>query len=188
MTQIRISPGRKLRAWCFDVESRPGPWGGGDFTWRSMLSIAGGWEDEAHILYLGPGFTAQALEGFIRPLRSGCLVVGHNAIRYDLPVVNGTLVKLGLEPLPRLLVHDTYSCLPKRGQAFSASLGNLAHRFGVEAKGHMDEGDWELVYEWDREALKKLKDYNIGDVRTTLELRRRLLDLGLLGAPKVWKP
>lgn len=177
-----------LPIFCFDVEARPGPWGGGDFTFKAMLSLAGG-PDEDHINYLGPGFKAKALERWVTPLREPCLVVTHNGPRYDLPLLNGTLIKMGLEPLPRLLVSDTYFGIPKRGLAFSASLGNLAQRFEVEhQKGHMSEVDWEQVYAGDRDALERLRTYNIGDVFSTLALRRKLLELGLLRGPRPWSP
>lgn len=177
-----------LPLFCFDVEARPGPWGGGDFTFKAMLSLAGG-PDEDHIEYRAPGFRPRTLASWVKPLRKPCLVVTHNGFDYDLPLLNGTLIKMGLPPLPRLLVSDTYAHLPRRGQAFSASLGNLAERFNVgHEKGHMSEYDWELVYAGDRDALERLRVYNIGDVFTTLALRRRLLELGLLGSPSYWSP
>jgi uncharacterized protein YprB with RNaseH-like and TPR domain len=175
------------RVWAFDIESRPGPYGGGDFTFRHMLSIAGGYEGE-HVSYLAPGFTAGALEDFISPLRENTLVVTHNGVRYDLPMLNGMMVKLGLTPLPPILVSDTYAHLVKRGQAFSASLGNMAARFGIQAKGSMGEYAWERVYEGDPEYLEKLRTYNIGDVETTLELRAALIERELLKPARVWRP
>jgi hypothetical protein len=177
------------RVFCFDVEARPGPWGGGDFTFRHMLSLAGVWEDDPdHPVYLGPGFSPKALERFVTPLRNGILVVTHNGPRYDLPFLNGSLMRMGLPPLRSLLVSDTYAHLPKRGQAFSASLGNLAQRFEVEhQKGHMSEVDWDQAYHGDAEALEKLRTYNLGDCYTTLGLRSKLLELGLLGAPRIWR-
>ena len=184
-TWTRVRP---FPRFCFDVEARPGPWGGGDFTFKHMLSLAGG-PDEHNIDYLGPGFKARALERWVRPLREPCLVITHNGPRYDLPLLNGTLVKMGLSPLPPLMVSDTYAGLPKRGLAFSASLGNMAKRFGLEQqKGSMGEVDWERVYAGDREALDDLMHYNIGDVFTTLALHRRLSELGLLKAPQRWQP
>lgn len=179
-----------LEVFCFDVEARPGPWGGGDFTFKHMLSLAGAYSDDRkEVAYLAPGFSAAELEEFVAPLRSGALIVTHNGPRYDLPFLSGTLVKLGLQPLPRLLVSDTYAHLPKRGQAFSASLGNMAQRFGVaHQKGSMSEVEWDAAYHGDPDALAKLETYNKGDVLTTLALRDRLLELGLLGAPRPWVP
>ena len=52
----------------------------------------------------------------------------------------------------------------------------------------MGEYDWELVYAGDPQALDNLRTYNIGDVRTTLELRRGLVERGLLPPPKKWTP
>lgn len=188
MTVVRVVSGRRFPIFALDIEARPGPWGGGDFTFKSMLSIAGG-SDEEHIEYLGPGFKPKALARFVAPLRRGSLVVTHNGPKYDLPLLNGTVMKMGLEPLPRLLVSDTYSCLMKRGQAFSASLGNMAQRFNVEhQKEHFSEYDWELAYAGDRNALDRLRVYNVGDVMTTLALRRRLIELSLLRGPRVWSP
>jgi hypothetical protein len=179
---------RERRVFAFDVEARPGPWAGSDFTFRHMLSIAGVYADaldDPH--YLGPGFSAKQLERFIKPMREGHLIVTHNGPRYDLPFLNGTLVRMGLKPLGRVLISDTYAHLPKRGSAFSASLGNLAQRFGVEQqKGAMSEVDWDRAYNGDPGALAYLKEYNIGDCLTTLGLRAKLLEIGLLGAPRLW--
>lgn len=175
---------REMRVFAFDVEARPGPWAGKDFTFRNMLSIAGKYEDDDHIYYLGPGFRARQLERFVQHLK-GNLVVTHNGPRYDFPFLNGTCIKNGLPPLGRVLISDTYAHLPRRGAAFSASLGNLAQRFGVDhQKGHMSEVDWEAVYEGEKWALEKLETYNKGDVLTTLALRDHLLKLGILGPPK----
>jgi len=176
------------RTFAFDVEAQPGPWGGGDFTFRSMLSIAGVYADDLdRPVYLGPGFTPKQLERFVKPMRGDTLIVTHNGPRYDLPFLNGTLIKMGLVPLKRVLLSDTYAHIPKRGQAFSASLGNLAQRFGVEhQKGHMSEVDWDLAYHGDPEAKAKLREYNIGDCLTTLSLRSALLEEGLLGPPRMW--
>lgn len=175
------------RVFCFDVEARPGPWAGSDFTFRHMLSIAGVFEDDiAHPIYLGPGFRDRQLERFVRPMKD-CLVVTHNGPRYDLPFLNGTLIRMGLAPLGSVLLSDTYAHIPKRGSAFSASLGNLAQRFDVEQqKGSMSEVDWDRAYNGDREATDKLRTYNVGDCLTTLGLRRKLIELGLLGPPKMW--
>lgn len=172
-----------------DVEARPGPWGGGDFTFKSMLSLAGIYADSDAPAYLRPGFTAGELEWFVQPLRMDTLIVTHNGPKYDLPFLNGTLIKMGLKPLGTLWISDTYAHLPKRGQAFSASLGNMAKRFDVGvAKGGMGEFEWERAYAGDPDALDRLREYNIQDVRTTLALRKRLLELGLLGPPRRWKP
>lgn len=175
------------RVFAFDVEARPGPWAGSDFTFRSMLSIAGVYEDdEANPIYLGPGFSNKAIVKFTKPLRE-CLVVMHNGPRYDLPFLNGTLMKRELARVGRLLISDTYAHLPKRGAAFSASLANMAQRFDVGyEKGRMSEVDWERAYDGDAEAREKLRTYNIGDCTTTLALRRKLLSLGLLGPPRMW--
>jgi hypothetical protein len=177
-----------LPVFCFDVETRPGPYGGGDYTFKNMLSVAGKFEGKRQMSYLGPGYSAEELEEFVAPLRGETLVVCHNG-KYDLPLLAGTLVKNGLAPLPPVLLHDTYACLPKRGGAYSASLGNMAERFAVGAsKGHMGEVAWERAYAGDPAALKKLRAYNEGDVRTTLALRNKLMELGLLGPPMTWRP
>ena len=181
---------RRGRIFGFDVEARPGPWQGPDFNFRHLLSMAGRHTDERTVTYQAPGFEPIDLEVFVAPLREeGVLVTGHNLVKYDLPFLNGTLMRLGLDPLPKLLVSDTFAHLPKRGQAFSASLGNMCKRFGVrQQKGSMSEYDWDLVFQGDPEALERLRKYNIGDVNAQLGLRLRLLELGLLGPPRWWYP
>jgi len=114
--------------------------------------------------------------------------VGHNAVRYDLPLLNGTMMKMGLAPLGPQLVCDTYAHLLKSDYAYSKSLGNMAERFGIQAKGSMSEYAWERAYAGDPEYLRRLEGYNRGDVETTLALRRELLARGLLRPPRVWRP
>jgi RNase_H superfamily len=179
----------RRRIFAFDVEARPGPWQGSDFTFRHMLSIAGRYVDRGPMRYLAPGFSPDELEDFIEPLRSGSMALTHNGPKYDLPFLSGTLIRAGLRPLPKLLVTDTYAHLPKRGQAFSASLGNLTRRFDVRhQKGAMSEVAWDLAYQGDLGALEKLRRYNTRDVLATIALRERLLELGLLGEPRWWTP
>jgi hypothetical protein len=187
MTRILTSWGVPRRVFGIDIEARPGPWGGKDFTFRHMLSVAAGFEGKS-VSYIAPGFLKYELERIIMPLREGnLLVVAHNA-KYDLSGLNGMMMKMGLEPLPPQLVCDTCADVKKHGFMFSKSLGNMAQRFGVPSKGHMSEVDWEGVYENDPEALEKLRIYNIGDVKTVLALRRVLLERGLLRPPRTWRP
>ena len=178
---------KTMRTFAFDVEARPGPWAGSEFTFRHMLSIAGVFEDDPeNPIYLGPGFSARSLDRFVQSFK-GSLVVTHNGPRYDLPFLNGTLIRMGLDPIRNVLLSDTYAHIPKRGSAFSASLGNMAQRFEVEhQKGSMSEVDWDHAYHNKAEALDKLRTYNIGDCLTTLALRRKLLELGILGHPRTW--
>jgi uncharacterized protein YprB with RNaseH-like and TPR domain len=154
-----------------------------------MLSIAGKHTDWRDVSYCAPGFDAHELEDFVQPLRNGSMALCHNGPRYDLPLLNGTLIRFGLAPLGRILVTDTYAHLPKRGQAFSASLGNMTQRFGVKyRKGSLSEYDWDLVYNGEPDALERLRKYNVGDVLATIALREKLRELGLLGAPRWWSP
>jgi hypothetical protein len=188
MATVQTTWKKHFRVFAFDIEARPGPWGGGDFTFRNMLSMAAGFEGKP-VAYLAPGFLKYELERLIMPLREGnILVVGHNAIKYDLPMLNGTLVKLGRPPLGPLLVSDTYAHLVKSDYAYSKSLGNMAERFGIQAKGSMSEVQWERAYEGDPVYLERLKQYNIGDVLTVLALRKELLRRGILKPPRVWSP
>jgi uncharacterized protein YprB with RNaseH-like and TPR domain len=154
-----------------------------------MLSIAGKVVGNGAAEYLAPGFVPDELEAFIQPIRQGCMVLTHNGPRYDLPFLNGTLIRLGLAPLPRLLVTDTYAHLPKRGAAFSASLANMTRRFEVKhQKLQMSEYEWDLAYQGDPDALVKLRTYNIGDVAATIALWEKLRSLRLLGSPRWWSP
>jgi uncharacterized protein YprB with RNaseH-like and TPR domain len=174
---------------CLDIEARPGPWAGSDFTFRHMLSIAGKHVGNGKAVYLAPGFEDWELEDFVSPIREGAMVLTHNGPKYDLPFLSGSLIRAGLDPLPRLLVTDTYAHIPKRGSAFSASLGNITQRFAVtHQKGSMSEVEWDLAYHGDPDALARLRRYNIGDVLATIALRKELLALGLLGAPRWWSP
>jgi hypothetical protein len=154
------------------------------------ISIAWGFEDQ--LAYIEsqdrrPGqFKKLDLEMVLITLREpNLIVVGHNALRYDLPFLNGILVSHGLDPLPTLRVQDTMNSL-KTGQAYRNSLRAQCERYGVQLK--QGSPDWDKILMGDKDEWALLKDYNINDVVCTLQLERKLAEAGLPCPVKEWKP
>jgi hypothetical protein len=113
------------------------------------------------------------------------VVVGHNAIRYDVPTTNGVLIAHDLEPLPTMRVQDTMGNF-KNGHAYRNSLKAQCKRLGVALK--IGGPDWDLVMMGDREEWALMREYNLNDVVCTLELERALTRAGLEPPIKNWSP
>ena len=185
---MRLST-RALQPIVFDLEAQPGPWAGSDWTFRMLLAGAL-WTEDTGMTYLAPDFDEDELDAWTQPFRrKGTIVVGHNADKYDLPLLTGTLLKFGLPMLGTVLLSDTCSHLPKLGSAMSKRLGDLSARLDLHnQKGSLGPYEWEAVYERQEWALEALRAYNEADVLATHELWKSLSEKGWLSAPKSWRP
>lgn len=171
-----------------DIEAQHGSSWGGTFDARIFFGAAMRWEDETEHHYLKPRARRAAFARWVKPLYTpNVLAVGHN-IEYDLGGLNGEAIRLGLPPLPALLVSDTCKHIAKRGNMWSASLENMCQRYGVATKGAMSRHGWEMAYRGDPEWLARVRDYNERDVDCVLALRRAMLAAGDLRGPEVWRP
>ena len=125
---------------------------------------------------------------FASELALAGIVYGHNIRRHDLPMLNAGLLRRQLPTLGPLLTTDTCRDLPKRG-GMSYSLENLASYYGLPGKKFsMPQPAWEdanrltdagRVLAWKRVTA---------DVLLQERLRNKLLELGILKAPRIWSP
>lgn len=197
MTRWRSSPAGRILCW--DLENRPlAYWYDGQTT-SQITAFGWKWADEKKVksmllrqdgryecddgTVLGP-HSAHAAFSFI--LAEASLVYGHNIRRHDLPMFRDWLDRLNLPRLPRLLTTDTYKDL-SRGGTKSVSLENLASQHSLPGKKFkMSQPDWEKANMLDPDGLELARKRVESDVLLQERLRKRLLDLGLLGAPRMW--
>lgn len=191
-------PGRVLG---FDLENRPlAYWYDGQTT--SQIT-AFGWkwsdEDDVQTLLLNPdgdyvygdGDLVHADEAhrmFRAELIGADVVFGHNIRRHDLPILQAWLLRLELPSLPPILTSDTLKDYPRR-KDLSASLENLAAMYGLGGeKFSMSQPMWEDANKLTPAGVALARKRVVSDVLLQETLRERLLGLGLLKSPSVWRP
>ena len=181
--------GRRLRILDFDCEARPLHWIGGDYVSKELTAIAAKFigEKGEHVWLLGQDEPEEMLQGFARLFAEADMVVGHNIIRYDLPTLNAAMVEHGLPRLGDKLAHDTYLHLLKK-DGLSFSQANLAAMLGVALpKVGMDQAKWRKANRLQPGSFKLTRERVVGDILQNIEMRGRLIELGYLGPPRMWR-
>lgn len=195
---MRLEHKEDLAILDFDCECRPMAWYGGDWVTKEITAIAwrfvGQPEESTQSWLLTPSRTwakhqekkRQGMLQFLKAYNKADVVTGHYIRGFDLPLVNGTCVRLGLPPLSDKLSHDTKGDLVSM-QGLSKSQENLAAYFELKhAKEKMNTYIWEvgnsLVVEGRKETMRRV----VGDVNQHIEFREELLSRGALLAPKLW--
>lgn len=172
----------------FDIEARPLSWYAGDMTSREVTAIGCKFIGERtnHCWLLGEDTLEEMLEGFRELYDQADIVTGHYIRGYDLPNLNGAYIELGLPTLGPKLSHDTKQDLIK-WQGGSKSQENIAAMLGLTApKVLMTQADWREANRLTPKGLSLTKKRVLGDVRQHIEMRSKLIDLGLLRPPRVW--
>jgi hypothetical protein len=187
------------RLLCFDLENRPlAYWYDGQTT-SQITAFGWKWSDEKkpRTLLLQPeGWYVDddgneigerlAHEAFRDLLCEAGVVYGHNIRRHDLPIMQAWLLRLELPPLPRLLTSDTCKDYPRR-KDMSASLENLVSLYGIKgSKFSMSQPMWEQANKLTVDGVALARKRVASDVILQERLRDKLLELGLLGPPRMW--
>jgi hypothetical protein len=189
-----VFTGEPLKVLDFDIECRPVTYGGGDFTFGEVTAIASAWVVDGkpkhlEVVQLTQDHRSlrQMLRAFLRRYNEADMVTGHFIRGFDLPVLNGALLRQGLHPLSDKLTHDTKNDLLRR-KHISASQESLGATLGLEhPKVVMTQHDWYLANTLQKKGLAKTRKRVAGDVKQHVELREELLKRGWLGRPKVWQ-
>jgi hypothetical protein len=180
---------RPMRVLDFDIENRPLSYLGSDFTTAEVTAIAWAWTDaeDVTVRLLGETPLLDILREFVDAYNSADMVTGHFIVGHDLPMVNGALMECGLPPLADKLVQDTKVHL-MRAKGISKSQESLGAMFHLDApKVSMNQSKWRAANRLTPEGLKEVRERVVGDVRQHMELRRVLLDRGMLAPPKMWR-
>jgi len=181
---------RPLRILDFDCECRPLHWIGGDYVSRDLTAIAWAWvgeQSEPVVMLLGECTQPEMLTAFVAAYNQADLVTGHFIRGFDLPLINSALTEHQMPGLGKKMTHDTKIDLLKRS-GLSSSQENLGGMLGLEhPKVHMDQTRWRAANRLTPEGLAFVKERVAGDVLQHIELRDRLMKLGYLGPPVMWK-
>ncbi len=182
----------KLRILDFDIENRPLSYLGHDYTTAEITAIAWCFDGEPKTLrcvLLGRDHPRTMLEDFRATYNAADMVTGHYIRMHDLPIINGAMVELGLDPLEAKMTCDTKLDLIKKGPVFSASQENLCAMLGLaKPKIHMNTVMWREANRLTDAGLVLAAKRAIGDVIQHMALRRELVKRNLLGPPKIWRP
>jgi DNA polymerase elongation subunit (family B) len=190
---------RKLRVLDFDIECRPIAWYGGDFVTKQPTTIAWKYAGEGRrptVTAIGESDRmslvleeeAEMLEAFRVAFDDADMVTGHYIRGFDLPVLQGAYIRLGLKPLGAKLAEDTKQDLLK-AQGMSKSMENLSAMFKAKCQKYgMDTAKWADANMLLPEGIKKAKARVTTDVREHLELRAIMAERGLLSPAKLWLP
>jgi hypothetical protein len=186
---------RELRVLDFDIEAQPGAWFGGDFVTKRVLAIACAWvvdgeatEVECRTRYGGKGTTLKMLKWFLTKYNEADVVTGHFIRGYDLPGLQGALIRYQLPLLGQKMTQDTKLDMVK-ATGISKSQENLGALYELEhPKVIMNVPLWEEAGDLTREGLERVKERCAGDVLQHVELREKMLACGSLGDGKVWTP
>jgi hypothetical protein len=181
----------------FDVECRPIAWYGGDWVTKQPTAIA--WRflsgSKTNVAVIGESFdTRQTLDEERRMLEAfhvaydkADMVTGHFIRGFDLPLLQGALLRLKMPLLSDKMAQDTKSDLLK-AQGISKSQENLGAMFELEhPKIPMNTTLWAAGNMLLPHGIKATKKRVVGDVEQHVELRAEMLRLGTLSAASLWE-
>ena len=191
--------GRRLKILDFDIECRPIAWYGGDFVTKQPTAI--GWKfigsrRRPEVAVIGESDRSSLvleeeivmIETFREAFNEADIVTGHYIRGFDLPVLTGACMRLGLEPFGAKLASDTKNDLIK-AQGLSKSMENLSAMFEAKhPKYGMDTAKWAKANMLLPEGIALAKKRVVTDVVEHIELREILVERNLLAPPKAWNP
>ena len=194
-----LEPIRDLRVLDFDTECRPLAWYGGDFVTKQPTVIA--WRfigERAHtqVAYIGESdrnteVLAEEwamIELFREAYDAADVVTGHYIRGFDLPLLDGALMRLGGSPLGPKMTQDTKLDLAK-AQGISKSQENLGAMFELDhPKVSMNTSKWAEANMLLPAGIDEAVNRCVGDVEQHIEMRALMLKRGLLAPPVVWSP
>jgi len=96
-------------------------------------------------------------------IREADIVVAHNADRFDMPEVNGRLLRAGLEPLGPVDTIDTLKLAKASFRLPYNNLNYLAQTLGLGEKIPTTFKLWRECYAGNKAALEEMQDYCAND-------------------------
>lgn len=181
----------------FDCECRPLAWYGGDQVTKQITAIAWRFVDqpgETEVAFIGASDRSsrvideeiEMLEAFREAYEDADVVTGHYIRGFDLPLLQGSMMRLGLPLLGPKLAQDTKNDL-LAAQGISKSQENLGAMYELEhPKVGMNTALWAKGNMLLPEGITATVNRVMGDVDQHIELRREMLALGHLGAARMY--
>lgn len=193
--QLALAPARvvvnsrPMRVLDFDVECRPLHFYG-EYVSKEITAMAWAWCDQPEDVtcyLLGEVDGPTMLRAFREAYDKADMVTGHYIRGFDLPLIVGAMTEYQMPVLPDKLSQDTKLDLVRR-HGLSGSQENIGSMLGLEhPKVGMDQAKWRAANRLTPEGMAEARTRVVGDVRQHIEMRKRLLELGYLGAPSVWR-
>lgn len=181
---------RKVRILDFDIENRPLSYWVPDRPTAEVTAVAWSWSDSKDFdtVMLGRDDIVDGLRRFAQAYSEADMVTGHYIRKHDLPILQGEMMEKGLPPLGAKLTCDTKLDMLRKGD-MPATQEHLSEMLGVRAvKYHMTQAMWREANRLTREGIRLTENRVVMDVQQHKLLRLAMLNAGLLGSPKMWRP
>lgn len=136
-----------------------------------VISWGAQWHGERAVTYRDERVGARKMLTPLHAMMSEAdAIVTFNGDKFDIPMLTGAFVELGLPALPPLASIDLYKTIKKLG-LMSGKLQFVAPfmKIGQKVK-HEGFALWKAVMQGDRAAWRRMQTYNIQDVKLTDEL------------------
>jgi hypothetical protein len=177
----------------FDIENMPLTYYAPDYPTAAITAIASafivkGKPVNMHVCLLGEESAEEMLQHFLDRYEVADMVVGHYIRKHDLPHLNAAMAEFGMGPLSSKLVSDTKEDLVKwkglpKNQEYLSALMKVKQQ-----KVAMTQADWREANRLTPEGLAKTRKRVESDVRGNVQMREALIKMGLLKAPRIWRP
>jgi hypothetical protein len=180
-----------LRVLDFDSECRPLHYS--EFRREDQITgIAWSWigeeSVECRVLEQDMSNEDSMLSDFLEALNGADMVTGHFLTRHDLPLINDHCLRAERPLLKEVLVQDTVTQFTKI-KGLGKSQENLATAFGLSDEKHrMCGAAWRVANTLTAEGQEGTRTRVVSDVRQHKSLRLKLIELGALKMPRVWRP
>jgi hypothetical protein len=145
---------------------------------RHMLCFAGKWVGEDDIFFFsewddGPD---AMLRQIWELLDEADAVLHYNGKRFDIPYINTELAQASFTPPSPYAQIDLYKAVRKQFNFMSSSLKSVSRALGTAHKlEHEGFSLWTKVMDGDRQAQRKMEEYNCADIFANEDLYRRIL-------------
>jgi hypothetical protein len=183
----------KLRVLDFDCETVAA--GFADPAWvpQKITCVAWSWIGSNQVeslicrpegLFGKPVLRKAMLDALLEQIAEADILTGHNIERFDLPAINAEAMRLGLDPIREVVVHDTMRVYRSKG--FKKGQDNLGRLLRVPAeKQTMDWQHWQDAY--DQDGWGEIRSRAESDVVMHKQIRQEMIDRGILKPPRKWR-
>jgi hypothetical protein len=158
----------------------------GDAKRRTCVSASTDFRDpNCPMPHLDPEAISKMIDPFLEDLSAADAVCTYNGMRFDNPVLNGTMWLSGRAPLDPILTYDLHDFGKVKG--VKKGLDNTAVHLGTATeKLSLNHAQWQEGYL--EPGWGTIKARAKSDVVLTEEVFRLKQELGWLKPPKRWKP
>jgi hypothetical protein len=192
--KLLVSPNEDDRSILdFDIETRRiGFFTAGKFGPDGCEPIAIAWSwvgtEDIHVRTLEETPLPEMLLWFKQVYDLADIVTGHYIRRFDLPIINGSLMEHRLPLLGEKRAWDTKLEMIKKA-GIGASQENLSMMYELaEQKFSMSDHRWRQAARLTKEGMAAARTRVVDDVIQHKQLRLVMIEEGALKSPKLWKP